>query len=139
MWRPVVSYVLLPSIAALSFACATPQDQMDKVRTANRSKLIHLQIGMDRSTVLDTMGTAPVQVRDAWAVVQTVNNPFRTEMFKVGDDALEILYYYTDAKQMDSAVTDDELTPLVLRNGKLEGWGWPLLKTVAAKAEGNSQ
>ena len=41
---------------------------------------------------------------------------------------MELLYYHTDLKTHDGAVTDDELTPVVLLGGKVIGWGWILLQ-----------
>jgi hypothetical protein len=53
-----------------------------------------------------------------------VPNPYRSEIKKVGNKNYEILFYYTDIRKQDGAITDDELTPLVLEDGKLIGWGW---------------
>ena len=39
-----------------------------------------------------------------------------------------MLYYHTDLKTPDGAVTDDELTPVVLIEDKVIGWGWILVR-----------
>jgi len=114
----------------LSASCAS----LDDARVANRSKLINLSPGMSRADVLRVMGTTPMQVHDS-NNMSTVNNPYRTEMYTKGDDHIEIIYYYTDIKAADNAITDDELTPLVLKNGRLDGWGWTYLRDVATKYE----
>lgn len=116
-------------------SCTTPQDMWDQARVANRSKLIQLHPGMSRDTVLGVMGTQPMYVRDVRSIVQTINNPYRTEMYHAADHRFEILLYYTDLKSGDGAITDDELTPLVMVDGVLDGWGWSYLKDVSAKYE----
>lgn len=42
----------------------------------------------------------------------------------IREKLIEILFYYTQARQFDGKLTDDELTPLVFINGKLDSWGW---------------
>lgn len=53
-----------------------------------------------------------------------ITNPYRTEMYKINDDIFEVFLYYTDLKKNDGAITDDELTPIIIKNGKVDGWGW---------------
>ncbi len=57
-----------------------------------------------------------------------INNPYRTEANRTADGvSVEILFYYTDQRVSDPAITDDELTPLVIEDGVLAGWGWNFL------------
>ncbi len=56
-------------------------------------------------------------------------------MLQNGGKSYEILYYYTDVKRWDDAITDDELTPVILENGKLMGWGQALLDGAVNKHE----
>ena len=59
----------------------------------------------------------------------TITNPYRSEILKGKNDKLfEVIYYVTDVKNDDNAITDDELTPLIFDNGKLIGWGWSFLE-----------
>jgi hypothetical protein len=44
-------------------------------------------------------------------------------MYKSQRHTFELLLYYTNKKLADGAITDDELTPLVVMDGKLDGWG----------------
>ena len=44
-----------------------------------------------------------------------------------------MLYYHTDLKTPDGAVTDDELTPVVLIEDKVIGWGWILVRRFKEK------
>jgi hypothetical protein len=57
-----------------------------------------------------------------------IDNPYRSETLTGKDGKnYDVLYYYSDLKQRDDKITDDELTPLVFHDGKLIGWGYPFL------------
>ena len=106
--------------------CAT----VDSIRADNRQNLIKLSMGMSKAEVLNTMGTKTI-----WAEGTTINNPYRSETLQGKDKTLEVLYYYTDIKRADGAITDDELTPIVFDNGKVIGWGWSFLEDNKNKYE----
>jgi hypothetical protein len=105
-----------------------------------------LSVGMTKAEVLEIMGTDSVQtykksalpsnkgsnkVSDAMRAryrSERITNPFRTETSHTADGvSVEILLYYTDTLNVDGAITDDELTPLVIEGGVLAGWGWVFL------------
>jgi hypothetical protein len=52
-------------------------------------------------------------------------NPWRSESFQLADgtDVL-ILYYLTQPARRYSQAQDQDLTPIVLENDKVVGWGW---------------
>jgi hypothetical protein len=58
----------------------------------------------------------------------TVPNPYKSETIKGTDYYIE--YYIESIRQPDGIVSDNELMPLVYKNGKLIGRGWPLLNTI---------
>jgi hypothetical protein len=41
--------------------------------------------------------------------------------------SLLLHFYCIDQQEFDGAITDDELTPLVIEDGVLAGWGWNFL------------
>jgi hypothetical protein len=101
---------------------------------------------MAKAEVLEAMGTESVQTykksalpskkgskeisREIRALYRSerINNPFRIETSQTADGVfIEILLYYTDILTVDGAITDDELTPVVIENGVLVGWGWVFL------------
>ena len=97
---------------------------MESIRTKNRENLNGLSMGMTKQEVLTKMGTLTIRADDG----SKVSNPWRTEILKGNDkEYYEVLFYYTDTKKADGAITDDELTPLVLKENKLIGWGWSFL------------
>ena len=60
-------------------------------------------------------------------IFESATNPYRSEILQGSNETFEVLYYYTDVKKADGAITDDELTPLVFKDKKLIGWGWSFL------------
>jgi len=99
---------------------------------------------MTREAVLDAMGTESVRAtgteaagvgvaEDSMSVSRieiplgdspVLQNPHRTATFEAGGHAWEVFFYYTHLVRDDGLVTEDELTPVVLRDGILVGHGW---------------
>ena len=52
-----------------------------------------------------------------------VKSPYREEEFKKQDRTYKIFYYFTQIKKADGIVADDELTPVVVNDGKVVGIG----------------
>jgi len=77
------------------------------------------------------MGTETIKSEEG----DKITNPYRTEMHRNGKDVFEVLLYYTDVKKTDGAITDDELTPIVLLNGQVDGWGWSYWENLVQKYE----
>lgn len=58
----------------------------------------------------------------------TIANPYKSEAIKGTDFYVE---YYIDAvRQPDGIVSDNELMPLIFKNGRLIGRGWPLVNSL---------
>ena len=112
----MVHLLILPFILS-AISCTSP----GKIRERNRNNLSRLTLDMSRQQVLTVM-----------------KRPYRSETLSLSNGKrLELLYYHTDLKTPDGAVTDDELTPVVLIEGKVIGWGWILLQRF--KEKGGSQ
>lgn len=127
--------LLLVMVLFLS-GCATTFSQ---IASDNRTNLLQLSIGMTKENVLSIMGTktryANYNERVSRYVDAPINNPYRSEIMQGNNKTFEVLYYYTDIKSVDDAITDDELTPLVFDEGKLIGWGWSFLQDNIQKYE----
>jgi len=119
----VRSLVLVVSLTVLS-GCSG----LSQVRADNREKLNDLSAGMSKQEVLDTMGTERIEAQGS-----VITNPYRTEMHRSHGHTIELLLYYTDIQKQDGAITDNELTPLVVIDGELDGWGWSHWKDVKNK------
>jgi len=102
-----------------------------QVRGENRQNLMHLSVGLNKQDVLKVMGTETKKTD----VGSVITNPYRTEMYKVNNNTFELLLYYTDLKKSDGAITDDELTPIIIKNGKVDGWGWSYWNNIIKKYE----
>lgn len=136
-------YRTLFLITYIMFLCGctayfyTPQNLM----TANRSNLSKLQIGMTKDQVMQTMGTEGKETCNTvlpffiCGSSELINNPYRTTGFHNDGKTYHVLYYWTDVKKRDGAITDDELTPLLIENGTLVGWGSQLLDSTIKKYE----
>jgi hypothetical protein len=104
--------------------------ETSQIRLQNRQRVADLGIGMTREEVLNHMGT------ETFSSNPEINNPWKTSTVDdYSDDFNEILFYYTDTKHDDNAITDDELTPIVLENNILVGWGWTFLLTRYPEAD----
>lgn len=86
----------------------------DQIAERNRKRLSELKIGMAREEVLEVFGKDPPMAM--------VNSPYREESVGTDGGELRVMYFYTDSRP-GSGVTDDELTPVVLRDGVVVGWG----------------
>lgn len=87
---------------------------LDRFISNNRMNIARLEYGMSKAEVSATMGTKRVR---------GFTNPHTTDLYRTDDgDTIEVLSYWTDGKK-HYGVTDDELTPVVLVNGSVIGWG----------------
>ncbi len=119
---------LLAGVAAL--ACAPG---FERVQSESRAKLYRLEAGMTRAEVLEAMGTEPMEYNRGMFRTGAIPQPWDSEEHVVGGESVEILYYVTDIRSADGEISDDELTPLVLVEGRLAGWGWPFLSDFATR------
>lgn len=79
----------------------------------NRQNITKLQSGMTKAEVYGVMGTKSAG---------NYSNPHRSAMYMDGNTPVEVLFYWTDGS-VDGGVSSDELTPVVLRDGHVAGWG----------------
>lgn len=118
MKKIIVSLVLVVSGCSNMYL-----DTSDLLRAHNTENLGKLSVGLKKQVAVEIMGTEPSKGVFMW-----IDNPFRSEILAGKDGkSYEVLYYYTDLKQRDDRITDDELTPLVFQDGKLIGWGYHFL------------
>ncbi len=108
-------------------------DNVERLRDDNKKNIAQLSVGMTRVDVEKVMGNgvAGGTVADvAFGRFQylRVRNPMREERVSGPDGtSYDVLFYYTDLRQRDDKITDDELTPVVFRDGKIAGIGYAYL------------
>lgn len=103
----------LLATSVLLSGCA-PLDRAGILERQNNTRIMTLRRGMTPEQVIEHIG--PSGYAD-------IPNPFKSELFPTGDDTFRILYFYSQRQVDDGNVTDDELMPVVFRNGSLDGWG----------------
>jgi hypothetical protein len=97
----------------------------------NESGLKAVHEGMTPDQVHQTMGQQLVigyayQAPDYKPL--TIPNPYKTE--EVKDTGYTIEYYIDSIRQTDGVIHDNELMPLVFKDGKLVGRGWSLANSI---------
>lgn len=132
-------------LCLLVIGCTSMHTKFDGYRSDNRMNLLKLSRGMSKAEALDVMGVSVDTLtsrnrRDGGAplnpVKRILSNPHRSAMYEGGQgESIEVLYYYTDLKAQDGAITDDELTPIVFVDGELSGWGWDYWQSAVQKYE----
>jgi hypothetical protein len=130
-------------LVALLAGCSTLMiDPLEQLREANKQNIAKVSVGHTRLEVESIMGQAraggglPEVVFGRVQYLQA-RNPMREERLAGTDGAeYEVLFYYTDLRQRDDKITDDELTPVVLRDGKVSGIGYRYLGERAPKYRG---
>jgi|TARA_B100000959_G_scaffold209302_1_gene219796 hypothetical protein len=100
---------------------------------------------MTKQQVLEIMGTQSAQDVYANKEKLTVTNPYRNEILQGKDKVFEVYFYLTDKKHetkvgpigwsQASAISEDELTPIIFDNNKVTGWGWSFLNNNITKYE----
>jgi hypothetical protein len=133
---PLRIAILLAVAALLACARAQPVPILVDIGAENRGQLLLLRPGMTRGEVLELMETSVTEeyllgrraFDTSWDKDALMSNPYRTAQMRMDDGSdVELLFYYTGSSNRGEAVTDDELTPLVLVNDTLVGWGWSYL------------
>jgi hypothetical protein len=110
----------------------------ESLRLNNQKNLMNVSIGMNKKEVMDIMGyqSAKPKFRGAFQhQLPAANNPYKSEIIKIDSKTYEVLYYLTDNKKDDGAITDDELTPMYFNEGILMGWGLKFLDEEINKYE----
>jgi hypothetical protein len=132
----------IASLVVAAAGCSTLlMDPLEQFRADNKQNLARISVGMTRLEVESVMGNARAGgglPEIAFGRVQylAVRNPMRVEnvMAKDGSEYV-VLFYYTDVRTKDDKVTDDELTPVAFRDGKVAGIGYGFLSPRAPKYE----
>jgi len=97
----------------------------------NESGFKALQEGMTLDQVHQIMGTQLIigyTLQEPNYKPLTIANPYRSEAVKGTDYFIE--YYIEAIRQPDGIVSDNELMPLIYKNGKLIGRGWTLANSL---------
>jgi hypothetical protein len=115
----------LASLFLLSACSHTYVDTYQHGVTSNRQKVTSLQIGMPRSDVEKLMGSGDIVAHNR----VRLTNPWRVEKLRTDNGkTIEILYYVTDGNTWGPWEEKQLLTPVILENERVVGWGWAFLE-----------
>lgn len=137
MKKNIVVLVGAFMIIFLLSGCAT----ISETTSINRDNFLKLNVGMSKQEAMNIMGAKPMTAyykpgTYGKTVSVIINNPYRSEILKgKGDKIIGVLYYVTDDKNNDGAISDNETMPLVFEESKLMGWGWNSLEYSIKKYE----
>lgn len=116
-----------------SFIAGCGEGNAVTIRTENRLNISKISLGMTKPEVLELMGDKSTRTSFGKNAV-TVTNPYRSEIRQANGQNYEVLYYYTHQDQKDwpgkrFKILERELTPIVLKDGKVIGWGSEFVRT----------
>lgn len=86
-----------------------------------------LSLGMTRKEVEHIMGSMQASTHDS-----VVANPYKVEPMRVGESQYEVLYYLTRKYPPFTPIKDSQATPVILKDGRVVGWGWGNLNALKA-------
>ena len=118
----------------------TPDKNLD-LAALNVAHLKTLTVGQSREEVLERMQADPVEgcIKwgwSTWAQIQramgwlpcekreVIRSPYQTQTLEQGGMRYEVLFYYTGGVDAEGMISNKQLTPVIIENGKLSGWGW---------------
>jgi hypothetical protein len=108
-------------VAVVLSGCASRGEHLTlaELASANQSRLAKLSVGMSKGDVIALMGSSIAKTGDG-----IVNNPWTVEAYAGRDGAqYEALYYVTRKNQPFTPVRKSLTTGIVLKDGKVIGWG----------------
>ena len=131
MYRALFSIIAMLSIG-LPPAYA---DKADKVETVsyktllsrNLTNLNKLSIGMTKQQLTELMGTFQSKTSNS-----VVPNPYVIEPILISGKTYEVLWYLTKKYPPFTPVKKSQATPVVLKDGKVIGWGDSYLGSIKA-------
>lgn len=118
--RRIIGLVIIVIICASLIGCAGSPVRTHWQATRHTSGMLKLQPGMNAEEVIELMGT-----------------PEKTEMYRgKNEEAFLVYLYITEGKDSYSRRwSEANYTPVVFKDGKLDGWGWSYLNNSAKKYE----
>ncbi len=133
---------------SLDYVVSGPKAETNlEVATRTVAQLKTLAAGQSRDEVLERLRLDPVEGCVEWSwesrefylrhngwlrcvKTELIRSPYRTASIESGGVRYEALFYYTGGTGPEGGITDQQLTPVLMGNDKLVGWGWdhPLVK-----------
>lgn len=126
---PLLARTAVITLAFLSFSAHAEAIKLGQLVSSNLERIGKLSVGMSKADVIKTMGTDNAKTKDG-----LVPNPWTTETFTGKDGAkYEVLYYVTRNNPPFTPIGKFLTTPVILKGGKVTGWGNDALEKVQPK------
>jgi len=129
------AWILLSSVILTGCASSVVYNPMQVTTQQelllNESGFKAIREGMTLEQVHQIMGTALLigyKFEAADYKPLTIPNPYKTENLKGTNYYVE--YYLESIRQPDGIISDNELMPLIYKDTKLIGRGWPLVNSL---------
>jgi len=84
-------------------------------------KVTKLSLGMSREQVVNVIEKDGAGIGHQYSK-ESISYPYMEEPI-IGEKT-EIIFYNTAEDKSDADISDEQLIPVIIRNGKLIGWGW---------------
>jgi hypothetical protein len=130
-------FVWIMMLGVIASGCATAPDYnpmqvtLQQELLLNESGLKAVQNGMTLDQVHQIMGQELIigyQYQAPDYKPLTIPNPYKTQALKGTSYLIE--YYLQAINQPDGIIHEDQLMPLVFKDGRLVGRGWPLANSI---------
>lgn len=103
------------SLLALAAACSDNSEVGEEL-------LEPIAAGVSRDSLLKVMGSGPLTGR--YADTLSLDHGFRLSQYLVNGQLYEVLYYREAAGDVSEPVRQEMETPIIVKDGKVLGWGW---------------
>jgi hypothetical protein len=121
----VHTFAAILGLACLSSCGSYNMGQYRDAITENQQSVQRLQLGMSGAQVRSALGEGEIF---RYKKLQLVD-PWRSESFVLVDGkSVAILYYVTQQPRSYGRPDEEALTPVVLENDRVVGWGWSYLR-----------
>lgn len=121
IWLATVAILLVSLVSCTRHYFEIYRDGISQ----NQQAVQELSLGMSGADVRSTMGDGEIVRYRKLLLV----DPWRSESFSLADESdVLILFYVTQPPRKYYRPEDDSLTPIILENDRLVGWGWSYLR-----------
>lgn len=118
MKRSIAAAALI-TLSSLAYAGQTVT--LQELISGNAQRIQQVKTGMARADVVQVMKDLEARIPGS-----TVGNPYKTKTFQQGSVSYEVLYYITEQKSGQDALT----TPVIFKGGVVVGMGLDALRAI---------
>jgi hypothetical protein len=124
--RGLIATVAFAATCALLAACG------DSAPEIGEATLKQVANGISADSVYRIIGTGPLQPMTASDSMQ-VENGFRRSRYFVNGANYDVIWYREAPARIDSAINVSEVSPILLKDDAVQGWGWKYFDKAAAE------